>query len=184
MKKAFLIHGFQGSPNGGWRPWLMAELEKQGIYACALAMPTPNKPVPAEWVQEIKRHVVNNQRDQIYLIGHSLGVPAILRFLADANIKNVKGIILVSGPAFKTTKRQVAAFLKEPFDFTGIKSRVKHIVVIHGDNDRSVSLDQGRFLAEQLAGRLITIKNGGHLNGSSGFLKLPQCLASLNSMFK
>ncbi|HEU0080504.1 MAG TPA: alpha/beta hydrolase [Candidatus Paceibacterota bacterium] len=70
MKKVFLIHGFQGEPNGGWRPWMMAELQKEGVYACALSMPTLNNPIPAEWVEEISRHVERNKRDQIYLIGH------------------------------------------------------------------------------------------------------------------
>ena len=29
MKKVFIIQGFRGAPNGGWKPWLMVELEKQ-----------------------------------------------------------------------------------------------------------------------------------------------------------
>jgi hypothetical protein len=34
MKKVFIIHGFQGKPNGGWRPWLEGELALLDIYAC------------------------------------------------------------------------------------------------------------------------------------------------------
>jgi predicted alpha/beta hydrolase family esterase len=45
MKKVFIIHGFEGSPNGAWRPWLMAELEKEDMYCCALAMPSPDAPL-------------------------------------------------------------------------------------------------------------------------------------------
>lgn len=182
MKKVFLIHGFQGSPNGDWRPWLMGELEKRGIYTCALAMPDPNSPVPIEWVKEIARHVESSPRDHIYLVGHSLGVPAILRFLETTKAKNVKGIVLVSGPFFKTTKKKVAEFLKKPFDCKVITSKTKSIVVIHGDDDRAVSSNQGVALAEALNGKLIMIKNGGHLNGSSGWLKLPQALKSLKEI--
>ena len=182
MKKVFIIHGFQGSPNGGWRPWLMTELEKINIYACALAMPDPNNPIPAEWVEEIARHVEGNKRDQIYLVGHSLGVPAILRYLETTKAKNVKGIILVSGPVFKTSKKKVAAFLKKPFNFKKIKSKVQKIVVIHGDNDRNVSFDQGETLAKELQAKLIVVKNGGHLNGSSGWTTLPVCLDALNEI--
>ncbi len=184
MKKVFIVHGFQGSPNGGWSPWLMSELEKQGIYACALSMPNPNNPIPAEWMEEISRHVERNSRDQIYLIGHSLGVSAILRYLETKNAKKVKGIILVSGPIFKTSKKKVAVFLKKLFDFKQIKLNSKKIVVIHGDNDKSVSVDQGEFLAKELNAELIIIKNGGHLNGSSGWLSLPQCLEVLNKIMK
>ena len=44
MKKVFIVHGFEGEPNGGWRPWLMGELAKKDIYACALPMPIPSSP--------------------------------------------------------------------------------------------------------------------------------------------
>lgn len=184
MKKVFIIHGFEGSPNGGWRPWLMAELEKQNIYACALSMPNPSNPIPSKWIQEISRHVDVNKRDQIYLIGHSLGVPAILLYLENTKAKNIGGIVLISGPIFKTTKEKVDQFLNKPFNFEKIKSKVKKVVVIHGDNDRSVSLDQGETLAEKLNSEIIVIKNGGHLNGSAGWFTLPQCLESLNKMMK
>jgi hypothetical protein len=182
MKKVFLVHGFEGSPNGGWRPWLMVELEKQGVYSCALAMPSPSNPVPSEWVEEIKRHVESNPRDQIYLVGHSLGSPAILRFLESTNAKNVKGVVLVSSPAYKTKKKKVAIFLEKPFNFKIIKSKTKSFLIIHGDNDQSVSLDQGKYLAKELRGKLVVIRKGGHLNGSAGWYKLPQCFKGLMDM--
>jgi predicted alpha/beta hydrolase family esterase len=184
MKKVFIIHGFEGSPNGGWRPWLMGELEKESIYACALSMPDPNNPIPSEWVKEIQRHVERNKKDQIYLIGHSLGVPAILRYLEGKKALKVKGIILVSGPVYKTSKKKVVDFLKKPFDFAAIRSNVKNIEVIHGDNDKSVSLEQGEYLAKELKAPLTIIKNGGHLNGSSGWTSLPQCLEALKRIMK
>lgn len=180
----YIIHGFQSSPNGGWRPWLMTELEKKDIYACALSMPDPKNPIPEEWVAEIARVVDRNPKNQIYLVGHSLGVPAILRFLEQTKAKNIKGIVLVSGPIYKTAKKKVAAFLKDSFDFGGIRNKVKKIVVIHGDNDQNVSFEQGQFLAKELKGKLIAIKNGGHLNGSLGWVQLPQCLEALERMIQ
>ena len=61
---------------------------------------------------------------------------------------------------------------------------MKKVFIIHGSNDRNVSLDQGESAAENLNGELIIIKNGGYLNGSSGWFKLPQCLNSLNKIMK
>lgn len=184
MKKVFIVHGFEGSPNGGWRPWLMGELQKKDIYACALSMPNPNNPVPSEWVGEISRHVALNRKDQIYLIGHSLGVPAILRYLESKDGLKVKGIILVSGPIFKTPKKKVVEFLKKSFDFKTIKSKVKNIAVIHGDNDRSVPLEQGVAVTHELNAELVIVKNGGHLNSQSGWNTLPQCLEVLMRMMR
>jgi len=162
----------------------MGELDKESIYACALSMPDPYSPILSEWIGEISRHVDQNKKVQIFLVGHSLGVPAILKYLETTKAKNIKGIVLVSGPIFKTSKKKVNKFLDKPFSFTQIKSKVKNIAVIHGTNDRAVSYDQAEFLAKELDAELISIKNGGHLNGSAGWFKLPQCLSALLKMMK
>lgn len=184
MKKVFIIHGFQGSPNGGWRPWLMAEPEKQDIYACALSMPKPDEPICSEWIEEISRYVEVNKNDDIYLVGHSLGVPAILHYLENSQEHSIKGAVLVSGPSEKNDNRKIDSFLETPFDFETIKSKCKSSFIIHGDNDPNVPLDNARTLSKELDGKLIIVENGGHLNGSSGWTQLPQCLESLNEMIK
>lgn len=183
MKKVFIVHGFQGSPNGGWRPWLMGELEKQDIYACALSMPKPEEPFCNEWVEEIRRHVEKNKNNDIYLVGHSLGVPAILRYLESFDSRNIFGAVLVSGPSEKNNNKKIDNFLERPFDFEIIKSKCKNFSVIHGDNDQNVPLDNARTLSRELNAELIIVENGGHLNGSSGWTQLPQCIEALNKMF-
>lgn len=184
MKKVFIIHGFEGSPNGGWRPWLMGELEKQEIYACALSMPTPENPICTEWVDEISRHIERNTGDEIYLVGHSLGTPAILRYLESTQVKQISGAVLVSGPSEKNNNRKIDSFLDKNFDFGKIKSNCKKFAIIHGDNDPNVPLDNAKFLSQELNGELVIVENGGHLNGSAGWVKLPQCLEVLNKMMK
>lgn len=184
MKKVFIIHGFEWSPNGAWRPWLMAELEKQDIYACALSMPNPENPLCSEWLGEIARHVASNNSDEIYLIGHSLGWPAILRFLETTQVKNVHGTILVSSPSEKNENKKIDTFLDTEFDFEKIRSSCSAFVIIHGDNDPLVPLSNAQSLSEKLWGGLIMIKNGWHLNGSAGFFTLSECLDVLNTMIK
>ena len=180
MKKVFIVHGFEGSPNGGWRPWLMGELAKHEIYACALSMPSPEKPVRAEWEGEIARHVERNAGDELFLVGHSLGVPAVLRYVmtmpADCRLA---GAVLVSGPCQPVKNAKIAEFLKEPFDFAVIKSRIRKIAVIHGDDDPLVPLAHAEKLSKELGAKLIVIKNGGHLNGASGWYALPEALNEL-----
>lgn len=184
MKKVFIVHGFQGSPNGGWRPWLMAELEKQDIYACALSMPKPEEPVCDEWVEEIGRQVETNKNDDVYLVGRSLGVPAILRYLEKTEAKNIHGAVLVSGPSEKNNNRKIDSFLEQEFNFETVKSRCKNFSVIHGDNDPNVPLDNAKVLSGELNADLIIVEKGGHLNGSSGWIQLPQCLEALNKIMK
>jgi len=187
MKKVFMIHGFKGEPNGGWRPWLMGELAQNDIWACALAMPTPDTPVKDEWVKTIK-DAVKEPTEEIFLIGHSLGVPAILRYLESlpSGLK-IGGVVLVSGTAFKIKKEkyeQVNSFLETSFNFEHIKNVCKNFIVIHGDNDPNVPFSDAEYLAEKFSCDLISIPNGKHLNGSAGWYELPQALESLLKMIK
>ena len=186
MKKVLIIHGFEGSPNGGWRPWLMGKLEQEDIYACALAMPKPDAPLCSEWVTEID-HALSIQQsanNEVYLVGHSLGVPAILRYLESETAQTVAGAVLVSGPSEKTSNEKINSFLESPFDFSTITSRCEKFTIIQGDTDPNVPMSNAEYLAEKLNAPLTVVKNGGHLNGSAGWFELPQCLDALHIMFK
>ena len=184
MKKVFIIHGFNVSPNSGWKSWLMSELDKKDIYACALSMPSPERPICAEWIEEISRHIRNSNKDEIYLVGHSLGVAAILRCLEKIDKNIVRGAVLVSGPCKKYMNKLADNFFETEFDYELIRSKCKNFSIIHGDNDTRVPFDHAKILADKLNGELIVIKNGGHLNGSSGYTSFPQCLEVLNKMMK
>lgn len=186
MKKVFMVHGLNGEPNGGWRPWLMGELAKKDIYACALPMPTPNKPEEKEWINTIKE-AVRVPSEEIFLVGHSLGVPAVLRYIESLNEnEKIGGAVLVSGPAFEISRpgyEEVNTFLHTPFNFEHIKNICKNFSVIHGDNDTAVPFSDGEYFSKNLSCDLISVPNGGHLNGSAGWRELPQLLESLEKMF-
>lgn len=187
MKKVFIIHGFNGEPNGGWRPWLMGELAKHDIYACALPMPSPGSPIKEEWVKMISQ-VVEKPNEEIFLVGHSLGVPAILRYFETLPLSaKIGGAVLVSGPLNLIERNgyeNVNKFLEDGFNFNHIRSVCKNFVVIHRDNDKAVPFSEGEFFAKEFNCDLISIPNGGHLNGSQGWRELPQLLESLLKIMK
>ncbi len=183
MKKVFIIHGFEGAPNGGWRPWLMGELRKHDIYACALPMPRPSDPSRIEWIAEIADHVGRDPDDEIYLVGHSLGAAAILLYATKPpGPAHIAGAVLVSGPCEPTGNRKLEGFLRDPFDFQAIRTNIGRCSVIHGDNDPVVPLAQARTLSRELRAGLTIVKDGGHLNGSSGWFTLPPVLDELLKM--
>lgn len=128
----------------------MGELEKKDIYACALPMPSPENPICTEWIHEIERQVLQNQDDEIYLIGHSLGGPAILRFLELTRSPNITGVILVSSPSERTTNNKLDSFFESEFDFEKIKQSANCFAIIHGDNDPLVPLSNAHYLSEKL----------------------------------
>lgn len=185
MKKVFIVHGYGGKPNGGWRPWLMGKLARQDVYACALPMPNPSNPTKEEWVKIIS-DTIGNPTEEIFLIGHSLGVPAILLYLEKLNNgSRIGGAVLVSGPIRRRLKpeyNEVDKFFDNAINFERIKKTCKNFIIIHGDNDPIVSYSEGEELAGELSCDLIPIPNGRHLNGSDGFYELPEAFESLLKM--
>ncbi len=187
MKKVFIIHGFNGKPNSGWAPWLMGELSKNDIYACALPMPAPDMPEKSEWIKTINV-AVPIPTEEIFLVGHSLGVPTILHYLEglDQNTK-IGGALLVSGPYTQIEKEsyeKVNSFIDMPFNFKLIKNVCKNFTIIHGDNDPNVPFSDAEYYSAKLNCNLISIPNGGHLRGGEGWYELPQALEALLKMTK
>jgi len=182
MEKVLIIHGLNGNPNGGWRPWLMSELQKLDIYALALSMPNSDNPILNEWLEEIERYVERYKDDEVFLVGHSLGGLAILRYMEKYSCKNIKGVILVSTPCNfyeKDETKNIFTFFKDTINWNILKNKNLKIAVIQGDDDSVVPMADGEEIARELNGNLVIIPNGKHLNGSAGFLKLPQCLEKL-----
>lgn len=187
MKKVFIIHGYGGMPNKGWRPWLMRELAKINIWACALQMPMVDNPKKNDWVEKIKYEIAlgGGPENDIYLVGHSLGVCAILHYLQGNNICKIKGAVLVSGPIYILSKekyRPIDNFMDSDFDYKKIKENCEKFVVIHGDNDQAVPYSHGIELANNLSCELMTVKKGDHLSYGNKLNKLPQVLNAIKKM--
>lgn len=177
-QKVFLVHGYKTTSNGAWFPWLGAELKKRAVYACALDMPTPEVPLRDEWVAEIARAVDRHAGSEIYLVGHSLGVAAILDYLQDAKGKPVKAAVLVAGRITPSQNLATVGFYQN-FDYEKIKSMCGGFSVIHATDDDMVPHENGVTLAEGLGVELTTLPSGKHLTGSQGVYELPQALAAL-----
>ena len=97
MKRAFLIHGWEGNPGNNWFPWLKKSLEENGFQVVAPEMPGTDTPVKAIWLKTLQDLISNPDKDT-YLIGHSMGCQAIQRYLEtlpDGAV--VGGAVLVAG---------------------------------------------------------------------------------------
>lgn len=180
-QKVFLVHGYKTTPNGAWFPWLMSEVKKRAVFAHALDMPTPEVPLRDEWVAEITRAVDRHAGSEIYLVGHSLGVAAILDYLQDAKGKPVKGAVLVAGRIHPSQNLATVGFYQH-FDYEKIKGMCGGFVVIHATDDDMVSYENGVELAQGLGVELTTLPVGKHLTGSQGVYELPQALAGLETL--
>lgn len=172
MKRALLLHGTDGTPEGIWFPWLKELLEMSGYGVWVPLLPgnhTPNAKVYNDFLFGSDWDFSDN-----LVIGHSSGAVSVLNMLMDARCPKVDTAVLVGAWA---SMDEAGALDKEQFkdlfppagfDFDIIRSRVHEIAFLHGDDDPYCPLDQAQWLAEQLQAPITIVPNGHHLGGKYG----------------
>lgn len=178
-KRAFIIHGWGADSKANWFAWVREELEKAGFDAVALDMPNSENPKQEQWFQAMQ-DAIGDVNENTYLIGHSLGTMAILRFLETLpEDQKVGGAILVSGFARSLNVPELESFHEAEVDFAKIKSVCKHFVVFHSDDDPLVPLEEGINLRNQVDGDIIIVSGQQHLNMGTGYFSFPEVVEEL-----
>lgn len=177
--RAFLVHGWEGYPEEGWRPWLKGELEKRGFNVHIPAMPDTKSPQMDNWVSHLKKTVGNPDKD-CYLVGHSLGCITILRYLETLKPgQKVGGVILVAGFTSDLGYYDLKSFFTKPIDWKKLKKHCGKFVAIHSDNDPYVSLHYADFFKKELKAKIVIENDMKHFSGDDGIRKLPVVLDSI-----
>ncbi len=179
MKRAFIIHGWYGSPQDAWFPWLKAQLETRGYAVFVPQMPEPNEPKIERWVPELARVVGSSQPSDIF-IGHSIGVQTILRYLA-AEQAAVYGLISVAGWFTLTREnledgeeRIAEPWLSTPIVTESIKRHTKKIVALFSDDDPYVGQENMELFRKRLGAEIILLPGLRHIGGDEGITEVPE----------
>jgi len=184
QKRVFIIHGWEGYPEEGWRPWIKNELEKRGFTAFVPAMPDTKHPKMDAWLGHLTK-VVGIPDENCYFIGHSLGCITILRYIETLKEnQKVGGVVFVSGFTSNLGYEELESFFKKPIEWERIKSHCNKFVAIHSDNDPYVSLHYGKIFKEKLNAEIIIEHNMKHFSGDDGIMVLPIALDSLLKISK
>ncbi|MFA5142246.1 MAG: alpha/beta fold hydrolase [Candidatus Woesearchaeota archaeon] len=184
MKRVFIIHGWGGSPEEGWFPWLKKELDRRGFLVHIPNMPNPEEPEIATWVSHLKTICPNPDKNTLF-VGHSIGCQTILRYL-ESLPKNTKigGAIFVAGwfnLMNQSTEEQIIAkpWLETPFNFNKIRSHYTKFVAIFSDNDEIVPLTDQTEFKKYLEAKIIIEHGKGHFSGSDKVMNLPIILKEI-----
>ncbi|MBI5152974.1 MAG: serine hydrolase family protein [Parcubacteria group bacterium] len=186
MKRVFIVHGWEGSPQNCWFPWLKTELERRGFVAQVPAMPHQEAPTIEDWVGHLSTVVGESDKDT-YFVGHSIGGQAILRYVQNLE-KPVGGIVCVAGffrllHLTTNEEKEVAKpWLETPMNDENIKKQAGSIIAIFSDNDPDVDLGYKELFEERLGAKTIVEHNKGHFSDDAGIKELPPVLASLLEM--
>src|SRR4030042_2830510 len=182
-KRVFLMHGGEGYPEEGGRPWLKQELEKKGFKVYVPAMPDTAKPTEEKWVSHLAK-IVGKPDLNCHFVGHSLGCMTILRYLETLGEgQKVGGAILVAGFGndleYEAYKGELSSFFRTPIDWEKIKNRCKRFVAIRSDNDPWVSPKNTSLFRDKLGAEVIIEHNMKHFSGDDGITELPIVLEKL-----
>lgn len=184
-KRVFIIHGWGGTPQEGWLPWLKKELDAKGFDAKVLEMPETNVPRIFNWVPFLAQ-AVGQVDDQTYFVGHSMGCQAIIRYLESLpeGIK-VGGAVFVAGPLKSLVgleeeeKETGAHWMDSEIDLEKVKSHLPQSVAIFSDNDQFIPPDNIEEYKKSLGSKIIQEHAKDHFSGSDGIDSLPSALEAV-----
>jgi len=185
MKRVFIIHGWGGFPEEAWFPWLKQKLQEKGIEAFVPAMPDTEKPQIAKWVSFLSEQIAKPDQET-YLVGHSIGVQTILRYLQTIN-QPIGGVLSVAGfYTLKDTTYQDASerdiakpWLEMLIDNDLVKQNAGKITAIFSDDDPYIDLENVEFFKQRLGAKTVVLSGKGHMGQSEGFKEISEILNEL-----
>ncbi len=182
MKRVVIVYGFKGHPSKNWYPYTKSKLEKLSVAVSIPEMPTPAFPNQSEWVNTIKSLITSPDSDT-FLVGHSLGVIAILRYLESlADGTFVGGVFSVAGFSEPVGIKEHESFFMTPLDFDKVKRHCLKFVAFQSDNDYYVPMRQAEILRDRLGAELVIVKNAGHFSTRDGYSQMPIILEKLKEI--
>lgn len=183
-KRAFIIHGWEGTPNNAWFPWLKNNLKERGFEVIVPEMPNTEEPKVEEWISHLKS-VVGNPDENTYFVGHSIGCQAIMKYL-ETLPQGVKigGAVFVAGwfslqnLEDEESEEIAKSWLETPVDLEKILNRSNNFITLLSENDGWVSIEENKEKFERL-GKVILAGKKGHFTEEDGVTELPEALNSL-----
>jgi len=188
MKRAIIIHYWEGYPEYCWYPWVKENLEKKDFQVFIPEMPETGTPQLNKWLITTKK-IVGQPDKNTYLIGHSLGNITILRYLESRqDNEKIGGAILVAGFTDDLGYKEISSFFKKPIDFKKIKNHCDKFITIHSDNDPHVALKYADIFKEKLGAKIIVKRNKGHfsdpIEDKKSCLELPDVVKTMVEIAK
>ena len=183
MKRAILIHCWDGYPEYCWYPYAKHELETRGFQVQIPFLPDP-LPSLERWLEKMKR-IIGMPDEETFFIGHSLGCATILRYVqALPQDQKVGGIVLVVPFVDDMGYRLLNNFFVPALDYREIKKHCASVTVIASDNDPLVQNYHAETLRRHLHAELL-IKHDGHFTESKATgvcRELPEVVGAIENM--
>ena len=166
-KRVFIIHGWGGTPDSIWFPWLKIKLEKNDFEVIVPQMPNTDFPVAKEWITYLSKIVIESD-ENTYFVGHSIGCQAIMKYLQTIDQK-IGGAIFVAGWFMLENLEPeeilvVTSWFESAINFEKLKRNSQNYVEIISDNDPVGGFKENKkIFSENLGAKIIVLNNAGHI---------------------
>lgn len=134
------------------------------------------------WVPYLAE-LVGAPDNETYLIGHSMGVQTIMRYLQSIN-EVIGGVVAVAGffalkpLSLEGPEAEAIAepWLTIPIDTDLVKAHTNSITAIFSDNDKYVGLDNVNLFADRLGAKTIVLHAKGHMGSEDNVPQIQEIL--------
>ncbi|MFF5482168.1 RBBP9/YdeN family alpha/beta hydrolase [Streptomyces sp. NPDC012935] len=177
QRHASIIHGYGASPGDHWFGWLREQLSADGIPATIPALPNPQNPDPAQWMETVRADLGTPDENQI-VVAHSLGCLTVLRYLRTLQGPwHLGTLVLVSGfvdqlPALP----ELDSYIGDGCDVAGLREHLGRLTVFRSDADPYVPPHHTDRLAGLLGTCSVVVPGAGHFLASDGVTSLHEAL--------
>ena len=157
-----LLHGFRGSPEGSFFPWLKEELQKRGYKVQAPELPSSKKPNVQEQIEYVLKNVKFGENTVV--LGHSLGSVVALKTIEHLP-RPVRKLVLVAGFSIPPSKRdEPTSRVYEKtfdwkFDFKKIRQNISgNFIYLRDSGDAIIASKEADVLQAALGGTIVDFK--------------------------
>lgn len=186
MKKVFIVHGYDTSPENHWFVWLKQQIEGVG-HACTIVhLDQPEEPDHATWRANLEQQIQPVDQKTI-IIAHSLGCIATLDFLSNAlKQHHLDSLFLVAGFIKPLVSLPELDFFikKSQVDDALIRLNVGHRFMFFSNNDPYVVAPLSIGLGHLLNAQMVEVKGAGHFMASDGYETFPQLWEKLDALLQ
>jgi leucyl-tRNA synthetase len=175
-----LLHGWEGSPERNFFPWLRAELERAGYTVQVPSLPNTDNPVVKDQVEHVLHSCTFNEKTVI--LGHSLGATVAMKVLEKLQTP-INTLILAAG-FIENRFKDGSTFEGDAYDweynFDVIRRKAKNVKILRDLADSVVPNNQADKIREKLGGTIIDFKAiEGHICAKKEPFLLPILLPEI-----
>lgn len=170
-----IVHGYDGSGPGHWQHWLAERLTAEGRPFAFPELPDPLSPECSRWVAALAR-VVDESRDPVVFVAHSLGCWAVDHYLSLRGSQRVRAALLVAPPSPFSLFEPIQSFLPPPRNAVAWAPIAAASLFIGSTNDDHAGPEEIEELAERCGVKHQILEGAGHINTAAGFGPFPFAL--------